>query len=94
MARIKLPKIKKYSYTPRYYNDKGEGNPFEIKHKFDEFRSTVGAPKDLKSRFNAAINDYKNNQDDAANKRVLIIITVLVIVFLFIIGFDLSIFFS
>ncbi len=94
MARIKLPKNKKFSYTPRYYDDKGEGSPFEIKHKFDEFRNTVGGSKDLKSKFNAAINDYKYNQDEAANKRVFIIITVLVIIFLFIIGFDLSIFFS
>jgi hypothetical protein len=94
MARIKLPKNKKFSYTPRYYDDKGKGNPFEIKHTFDEYRTTVGSPKGLKSKFYAALNDYKYNQNEVANKRVLIIITILVIAFLFVIDFDLSIFFS
>ena len=41
MGFIKLRKNKKFSYTPRLYDDKGEGNPFEIKHKFDDFRKTV-----------------------------------------------------
>ena len=94
MGRIKLPKNKKYSYTPRYYDDKGEGNPFEIKHKLDKFRQTVGGNRDLKSRINNAFDDYNNNENKEANRRVLIIIGVLVLVFLFIIDFDLSIFFS
>ncbi|WP_406684754.1 riboflavin synthase subunit beta [Seonamhaeicola sp. MEBiC1930] len=94
MGIYRLPKIKnkKYSYTPRYY--KGEGNPYEIKHKFDEHRTTVGGSKDLKTRFNNALNDYKNNPDRNADRRVFIIAAVLVLIFLFVIGFDLSIFFS
>lgn len=94
MARIKLPKNKKFSYTPRYYDDKGEGSPFEIKHKLDEFRTTVGGQKDLKSRINNALADYNNNDNKEANRRVLIIVGILVLIFLFIIDFDLSIFFS
>ena len=94
MGRSKLPKNKKFSYTPRFYDDKGEGNPFELKHKFDEFRTTVGASKDLKSRLNNALDDYKNNENNDANRRVLIIVAVLIVVFLLIIDFDLSIFFS
>ena len=91
---LKLRKNKKFSYTPRYYDDKGEGNPFEIKHKFDDFRSTVGSNKGLKTKFKNAINDLKTNPDKEANKRVLIIVGILILIFLFIIGFDLSIFFS
>ncbi|TXG38996.1 riboflavin synthase subunit beta [Seonamhaeicola maritimus] len=92
MGLLKLRKNKKFSYTPRYY--KGEGNPYEIKHKFDEHRTTVGNNSGLKAKFNNAVNDYKNNPDREANRRVLIIIGILVLIFLFIIGFDLSIFFS
>lgn len=92
MGLLKLRKNKKFSYTPRYY--KGEGNPYEIKHKFDEHRTTVGNNNGLKSKFVNAINDYKTNENKEANRRVLIIVAVLVLVFLFIIGFDLSIFFS
>lgn len=94
MGRIKLPKNKKYSYTPRYYDDKGQGSPFEIKHKLDEFRTTVGGNKDLKTRINNAFDDFNYNENKEANRRVLLIIGVLVLIFLFIIDFDLSIFFS
>ncbi len=91
MGLLKQRKAKKYSYTPRYY--KGEGNPYELKHKFDEYRSTVNPAKGLKGKFNAAMDDYKNS-DQKVNRRVLIIVGVLILVFLFLIDFDLSIFFS
>lgn len=94
MGRIKLPKNKKYSYTPRYYDDKGKGNPFEIKHKFDEFRTSNKGSKDIRVKINNALNDLKNNPDREASRRTLIIVAILVLVFLFIIDFDLSIFFS
>lgn len=92
MGLLKQRKNKRFSYTPRYYNNKGEGSPFEIKHKFDEYRKTVGDNKGLKRKFNDAWDDLKNNPDHRANKRILIIVAILVLVFLFIIDFDLSIF--
>ena len=86
-------KNKKFDYTPRYY--KGDGSPFELKHKFDDYRKTVGSNKGLKTKFNNAIEDYKYTDDEqGANRRVLIIIGVLILIFLLIIDFDLSIFFS
>ena len=94
MGILKLRKNKKFSYTPRYFDDKGEGNPFEIKHKFDDFRKTVGANTGLKTKIINALDDLKNNPDKAASRRILIIVAILVLVFLFIIDFDLSIFFS
>lgn len=95
MGILKTRKNKKFSYTPRYYDNKGEeGSPFEIKHKFDEYRKTVGDNKGLKAKFVDALDDLKNNQDQEVNKRLIIIIAVLVLIFLFIIEFDLSIFFS
>lgn len=94
MRLFKTRKNKQFSYTPRHFDDKGQGNPFEIKHKFDEFRTTVGSNKGLKTKINNALDDFKNNPDREANKRILIIIAILVLVFLFIIDFDLSIFFS
>lgn len=89
MSIFKTRRNKKFSYTPRYY--KGEGNPFEIKHKFDEHRKTV-EKVGLKGKFENAWDDYKTS-DASTNKRTLIIIAILVFIFLLIIGFDLSIFF-
>lgn len=94
MGILKLRKNKKFSYTPRYYDDKGQGNPYEIKHKFDEFRSTVGANPGFKTKIINALGELKNNRDKEASKRIFIIVAVLVLVFLFIIDFDLSIFSS
>ena len=93
MGIFKLRKNKKFSYTPRHFDDKGEGNPFEIKHKFDDFRKTVGSNTGLKTKINNALDDLKSNPDETSNKRIFIIIGILILVFLFIIDFDLSIFF-
>ncbi len=92
MGVLKQRKNKRYNYTPRYY--KGEGSPFEIKHKFDDFRSTVGANKSIKAKLNTALDELKNSPDAVANRRTLIIVAILIVIFLFVIDFDLSIFFS
>ena len=76
------------------YKGSEEGSPFEIKHKFDDYRKTVGSNNGLKTKFTNALDDLKNNPDREANRRIIIIIAALVLVFLFIIDFDLSIFFS
>ena len=81
---------KKFEYKPRYY--KGEGNPFEIKQKFDQFRNTTGKNKNLKQKFTDAVEELKNSDSKGTNKRILIITVILVLIFLYIIDFDLSIF--
>lgn len=82
---------KKFDYQPRYY--KGEGNPYKIEHKFDEFRVTAGANKGLKGKFGDAFDDLKNS-GRGVNKTILYIIFFLVLIFLYIIDFDLSIFYK
>ena len=88
----KLSKNKKFGYSPRFYDDKGEGNPYEIEHKFDKFRSTVGRNRGLKRKFNNVLDDVKRKGDRDLKKRMVIILAILVLLFLFIIDFDLSIF--
>ncbi|RAJ16783.1 MULTISPECIES: riboflavin synthase subunit beta [Olleya] len=91
MGFLSRRKNKRFDYTPRFY--KGEGNPFEIKHKFDEHRTTVGENPGLKGKFNNALNELKSNPDREANRRILLIVAILVFLFFLLIGFDLSIFF-
>ncbi|WP_363146275.1 riboflavin synthase subunit beta [Winogradskyella sp.] len=88
---MKLKKNRKYNYKPRYY--KGDGSPYELKHKFDDFRKTVNPPKGIKGKWNAALDEYQNQRDERVNKRVFIIAAILIFLFLAVIGFDLSIFF-
>lgn len=92
MGIFKTRKNKKFNHTPIYYQ--GDGNPYEIKHKFDEFRKTVGPSGGIKTKLNNALEDLKNSNDRRVNRRILIIVAILILLFLFIIEFDLSIFFS
>ncbi len=94
MGLLKPRKNKKFGYEPRYFDDKGEGSPFQIEHKFDKYRTTVDSKNGLKAKFTAAWDDFKNSSDKKSNRRVLLIIAVLILIFLFIIEFDLSIFFK
>ncbi|RCS27127.1 riboflavin synthase subunit beta [Polaribacter sp. WD7] len=81
---------KQFDYQPRYY--KGEGNPYKIEHKLDQFRKTVGRKKGIKTKFVDAFDELKDMRANGVNKTILIIIALLVLLFLFIIDFDLSIF--
>lgn len=87
---LKLKKNRIYHYTPRYY--KGEGSPFKIEHKLDKFRSTAYGRKGLKNKMLWAFNDLKNEGDKNLKLRFVIILATLVLVFLLVIDFDLSIF--
>ncbi|EAR12035.1 hypothetical protein PI23P_11897 [Polaribacter irgensii 23-P] len=80
---------KKFDYQPRFY--KGEGSPFKIEHKLDQFRTTAGKNKGIKGKFGDALKDLKDS-DKKTNKSLLIIISILVFICLYIIDFDLSIF--
>lgn len=88
-----LKKNKKYGYTPRYYDGKGDGNPFKIEHKLDRFRTTADAPGGIKSRWSRAMSDMRQEGDSQLKIRFLIILAVLILIVLFILDFDLSIFF-
>jgi hypothetical protein len=89
MGIFKTRTNKKFNYTPRYLES--DGNPFEIKHKFDEYRKTLGKTS-LKGKFENAWDDYKNSTDMSTNRRILVIAGILILIFLLIIEFDLTIF--
>ncbi len=88
----KLRRNKKYSYSPRYYDDKGSGSPYKIEHKLDKFRSTVNTPRGLKGKFSSAMADLRSEGDRNSKTRFFIIVAILILIFLYIIDFDLSIF--
>ena len=90
----RLRKNKKYNYSPRYYDDKGEGNPYKIEHKLDKYRTTVNPQGGLKGKFRNAMADMKRESDRNVKIRMLIIIAILVLIFLYIIDFDISIFYN
>ncbi len=91
MGLLSRRKNKRYDYEPRYMPlDDGE-RPFEIKHRFDEHRTTVGKTS-LRGKLVNALNDYKQGSDSGTRLRLYIILAILVLAFLWFIDFDLSIF--
>ena len=90
----RLRKNRQFEYNPRYYDGKGKGNPYKIEPKFDQFRSTLNTSRGLKRKINNALDDAKRKGDRNLKIRMIIILTVLVLIFLYIIDFDLSIFFT
>lgn len=91
MGIIGKRKNKKYDYVPRYYKVDDDRKPFEIKHQFDEHRKSVQRVN-LKGKFINAMDDYRQGSDETVRTRMYIIIAVLVLLFLWLIDFDLSIF--
>ncbi|PKA96866.1 hypothetical protein B0O79_0505 [Flavobacteriaceae bacterium MAR_2009_75] len=89
----RLKRNKKFEYSPRYYDDKGKGNPFKIEPKFDQFRSTLNSPRGIKGKFGNAMADMRRKGDRNLKIRMLVIVGILVLIVLFILDFDLSIFF-
>lgn len=89
----RLRRNKKFEYSPRYFDDKGKGSPFKIEPKFDKFRSTVDAPRGLKGKFGNAMADARRKGDRNLKIRMAIILAVLALIVLYILDFDLSIFF-
>ncbi|MCL6272852.1 riboflavin synthase subunit beta [Muricauda sp. 2012CJ35-5] len=87
---LKLRRNKSFDYSPRHY--KGEGNPYKIEHKLDKFRSTAHTQRGLKNKVSNAVEDLKNEGDKNLKIRFLVIVAVLILLFLYIIDFDLSIF--
>ncbi|MFK5982933.1 MAG: riboflavin synthase subunit beta [Flavobacteriaceae bacterium] len=92
MGMLKQRKNKKFGYEPRHYNNEGKGSPFQMEQKFDRFRTTVGDNKGLKDKFTSVIEELRISSNKKSNKIVLLIISILILVFLYIIDFDLSIF--
>lgn len=92
MGLFKQRKNKRFSYTPRHYKTNGEGSPYEIKHMFDDYRKTIGPSGNLKTKFVNALDELKKSPDKLVNRRILLIATILILIFLYLIEFDLSIF--
>jgi len=90
----RLRKNRQYGYSPRYYDDKGKSSPYKMEPKFDQFRSTLDTSRGLKRKINRALEDAKRKGDRNLKIRMAVILAVLILIFLYIIDFDLSIFFS
>jgi len=97
MGPIKFTLIKKlksnnrFNYTPRYY--KGKEGVEEEKHatKFDAYADAYNS-NDFSGNWNEIRKSQRNSNNSELNTTILIIAMCLILLFLWIIDFDLSIF--
>lgn len=88
---LKSRKNSRYNYTPRYYKGKDTGNIYEFDSKFTKYKNATNAI-DFGSQWADARDSSRNRGNRGINKQIVYIILILVLVFLWIIDFDLSIF--
>ncbi len=88
---FKLPRNQRYNYTPRYYKGKEEGNIYDFDSKFHKYKNTTNQI-DFGAQWAADRKRSRNRGNRSINRRVIMIVAILVLIFLWIIDFDLSIF--
>ena len=89
---FKLSRNKRYNYTPRYYEGKQIENPYDFDSKFVKYRETYNA-NDFGKKWQEARALSRNRANRSFSPRLAIIIAVLCLILLYIIDFDLSIFY-
>lgn len=91
-----LPKkqtSRRFNYTPRYYQGKTEGNRYDFDGTIAKYRDISNA-NDFGSQWAEARKQGRNRRNGGASKRLFGIVIILVIIFLYLIEFDLTIFTS
>ncbi|MCH9661107.1 MAG: hypothetical protein K0U54_09365 [Bacteroidetes bacterium] len=97
MGPIKFTLIKKlksnnrFNYTPRYYDGKDDVDDSRFPTRFDAYADSFNK-NDFSSHWSEARKSKRNRNNVEFNKTVLIIIAMFVLLFLWFIDFDLTIF--
>ena len=87
----RLPKNKRFNYTPRYYKGKEETNSSNYTSKFDAYADTYNK-NDFSGQWHESRVNSRNRNNSGFNRTILVLVAIFVLIFLFIIDFDLSIF--
>ena len=89
----KLPRNKRFNYTPRYYKGKEDIDEKKYETKFDAYADTLNK-NDFSGQWNETRIGHRNRGNSGFNTTIYILIAIFTLIFLYIIDFDLSIFFS
>jgi len=97
MAQIKFTLIKKlkknnrFNYTPRYYNGKESVDESKYPTRLDAYNETYNK-NDYGSNWHEARLAKRNRGNVEFNRTIIVIVAILVVLFLWFIDFDLTIF--
>ncbi|CEN32763.1 hypothetical protein [Capnocytophaga cynodegmi] len=85
-----LKKNKKYNYTPRYYEGKNLGNPYEFDSRIRKDRETQ--TNHFTVEWQDIRKESRNRKNREINKTFLVVLAILIFLALYLLDFDLSIF--
>ena len=91
VSLFKLKKNRRFNYTPRYFKGKDKGNLYDFDSKFSKYRDTFNK-NDMGYQWKEARLKMRIRSNRGLSLRLLIIISALLLTFLYIIDFDFSIF--
>ena len=91
ISLFKVKKNRRYNYTPRYYRGKQDSNPYDFDSKFSKYRESYNQ-NDFGHKWQEARLKMRNRSNRGISFRLIIVILILILGFLFVIDFDLSIF--
>ncbi len=87
----RLPRNKRFNYTPRYYKGKEDTDTSQYSTKFDAYADAYNK-NDFSGQWHENRINNRNRGNSEFNKTILVLIGIFILIFLFIIDFDLSIF--
>lgn len=87
----RLPRNKRFNYTPRYYKGKESTDVSKYTSKFDAYADNYNK-NDFAGQWHESRIRNRNRNNSGFNSTILILIAIFILIFLFIIDFDLSIF--
>jgi len=92
LRTFKVQQNKRFNYTPRYYEGKDIGNPYNMGSKIEKYRETTNA-NDMGAHWRKARASHRNRKNGGVSLRIYIIIVILLLLVLAFFDFNLSIFF-
>jgi hypothetical protein len=82
---------RRYNYTPRYFKGKKDENPYDFDAPFSKFRDMPNS-NDFGAHWREARSQSRNRGNRGFSKLFLLILSILVLLALYVLDFDLSIF--
>lgn len=89
----RLPRNKRFNYTPRYYKGKETTDASKYANKFDAYAETINK-NDFSAQWHESRIASRTRNNSGFNRTIWILIAIFVLIFLYIIDFDLSIFYK
>lgn len=91
LSFLKQRKNRRFNYTTRYYKGKQSANPYAFGSTFEQYRDTPNT-NDFGAHWRDARDMSRNRRNRSVSPRLLLIIAVLLLLALYVLDFDLSIF--